>query len=124
MNKVESIKNNKFFVKWDIVVYLIVLAVAIVAVVIALKPSGETVEVRVEGELIYSGSLSVDKEIEIDGVGKVIIYNNSVCIIESTCTEHLCEAQGYISRAGERIICLPNKLVISISGESEFDVMV
>lgn len=45
-----------------------------------------------------------------------------VCIGESACPSQDCVHTGWISRAGEQIICLPNRLVISLTGgQQEFD---
>ena len=44
-------------------------------------------------------------------------------ITESACPSQDCVHTGWISRAGQQIICLPDKLVISLSGSGsqEFD---
>lgn len=44
-------------------------------------------------------------------------------IAESACPSQDCVHTGWISRAGQQIICLPDKLVISLSGSGsqEFD---
>ena len=39
-------------------------------------------------------------------------------VIESTCPTLECQHTGHIHRSGESIICLPNKLVIRLSGGS------
>lgn len=39
-------------------------------------------------------------------------------VIESTCPSLDCQHTGHIHRSGESIICLPNKLVIRLSGGS------
>lgn len=40
-------------------------------------------------------------------------------VIESTCPSLDCQHTGKIHRSGESIICLPNKLVIRLSGGSD-----
>ena len=40
-------------------------------------------------------------------------------VIESTCPSLDCQHTGHIDRSGESIICLPNKLVIRLSGGSD-----
>ena len=40
-------------------------------------------------------------------------------VIESTCPTLECQHTGHIHRSGESIICLPNKLVIRLSGGSD-----
>ena len=50
------------------------------------------------------------------------LESGRVCIGESACPSQDCVHTGWISRAGEQIICLPNRLVISLTGgQQEFD---
>lgn len=46
-------------------------------------------------------------------------------IAHSDCPSQDCVHTGWVSRPGQQIICLPNRLVISLSGEeaAEFDAM-
>lgn len=53
------------------------------------------------------------------GSNKMVIENNEVYIIESSCPDHLCELMGKISKPGEIITCLPNRLQIVIEGDKE-----
>ena len=43
-------------------------------------------------------------------------------VIEADCPDQLDVKQGYISKVGEVIVCLPNRLVIEIKGVDEGDV--
>lgn len=44
-----------------------------------------------------------------------------VRVIEADCPDQIDVKQGYISRVGEIIVCLPNKLIIEIKGLAEED---
>lgn len=61
-----------------------------------------------------------DGTIELDAL-TVVIENGSVRVINSTCADGICEKSGAITRAGQRIICLPNKTVVELIGESDLD---
>lgn len=64
---------------------------------------------------------SVQEDIKIDtkfGHNVVSIRNNKVSMIESNCRDKLCIKQGSISRPGEVIICLPNRLLVEIQSEN------
>ena len=39
-----------------------------------------------------------------------------ICIAHSDCPSQDCVRTGWISRPGQQIICLPNRLIISLSG--------
>ena len=50
------------------------------------------------------------------GNNKISINNNSIAI-SKVGSDSLCIKQGFISKVGETIICLPHKVVIEIKGE-------
>lgn len=47
------------------------------------------------------------------------ISGGEVCVWESGCPSQDCVHSGTISRSGESIICLPNRLVIQLTGGGE-----
>ena len=51
----------------------------------------------------------------------VVIENGKVRVENSVCPSGSCEHSAAVSKKGESIICLPNKILIQISGEGETD---
>lgn len=76
-----------------------------------------TVVIRQNGKPYGTYSLNKDREIHIKN-GKqenvVSIENGSVLMKKSTCKNQVCVDEGKISRAGQSIICLPNRVVVEI----------
>ena len=57
------------------------------------------------------------------GYNLIEIGDGKVRVIEADCPDKLDVKQGYISKPGEMIVCLPNRLVIEIKSiEDESDV--
>lgn len=80
------------------------------------------VVVTVDGEEYYRGLLLYRKEIDLDGHNKVVIADGEVWMEEADCPDKLCISQGKISKPGQTIICLPNKVMVTIKGgKSEYD---
>lgn len=105
--------------KNDIILISILLAAGLAAIMILLisKPVGTTVSVRVDGKEIASFSLSENRELFIPGKGgsnHLIIKGGYAYIDDASCPDGLCIGMGKINRAGQSIICLPNKVVVSI----------
>lgn len=123
MRQADIIRNKPMFRRWDIVIAIIIIVIAVLAVFFAFKSKGETVIINLDGKVIYSLPLNQDKVIELEA-GTVIIENNTVRIVNPSCPDKLCERQGRISKAGESIICLPNRLIITITGEREWDIII
>ena len=49
----------------------------------------------------------------------VVIHDGTVHMESADCKNQVCVHTGEISRAGESIICLPNKVVVEITGSTE-----
>lgn len=127
-----QIKGVKLF-KGDVIIIGLIVLFAVLIFVFTLPKSStnNTLEIYLDGELINSIELSEDiqQTIEIDELvhNTIEIDGTQVRIIDSTCYDHVCENTGYISQAGEIIVCMPNKLLLKIVGtntNSEFDAVV
>lgn len=55
------------------------------------------------------------------GYNLVEIGDERVRVIEADCPDKIDVKQGYISRIGETIVCLPNHLVVEIKGTASAD---
>ena len=46
------------------------------------------------------------------------ITSEGACIIDSDCATHICIHEGITSSPSKPLVCLPNKLLITVTGES------
>ncbi len=80
------------------------------------------VTVSVDGEEIARFDLNENTEYLIPGyaggTNRLIVRDGQAWIEEASCPDKLCVHQGRIRRAGEMIICLPNRVVAEVSGQS------
>lgn len=113
--------------KKDIVLVAVIFVTALAAFLlhdlIGAAAAG-SVTVKVGGEIEGVYSLGEDQEIEINGGTNILIIRNAKAdMIEADCPDKLCVNQRAISKNGESIICLPNKVVVEVSSKenSEFD---
>lgn len=108
---------------------ILIAAIIIIAVFIYLymNVTGEvqkaTVQILENGVLTKEYDLFSNQTIYIntyDGGQNVLVITDGSCHMEdANCPDKLCVSQGTISKSGQSIICLPHKLVITISGEDE-----
>jgi len=114
--------------KWDVIVIsLFVIASFIPALIFTLQAKADTggyyVEIKVQGELYEKRQLTSHtgrEEIRIEtdlGVNIVEIIDEKVGMYEADCPDKICYSPEYISRPGETIVCLPNRIVIEVKGE-------
>lgn len=78
------------------------------------------VEITVDGEVVATYSLFDNGTYELNGGTNVIVIEGArVYMTHSDCPDHICERTGKIKYVGQSIICLPNKLSVTIVGEAE-----
>jgi hypothetical protein len=104
-------------------ILLIVFLLAISALGIHLikqrKQPGSFFLIEMNGEVVYRLSLHGDTLISLSGKTGIIsiqAHNAKVRILETTCPLKICKRTGWIHKPGEAIICVPNRMVITIEG--------
>ena len=88
------------------------------------REEGDTVIVRVDGTVFGEYPLSVDREVEIlteRGRNLLVIKGGRADITDASCPDGICSSHRAVSRDGESIICLPNKVVIEIDAKGKAD---
>ena len=109
---------------WDGVVALAVVALAVLLVFLLRPAEGGslTAVVTLDGVQVVQyqlDQLSQPVTLTVDeGAYPLTIRaeEGRICIEHSDCPSQDCVRTGWISRPGQQIICLPNRLVISLSG--------
>ena len=80
-----------------------------------------SVTVALNGETAAVLPLNRDARIEVNGV-EIVVQNGAAHVERSTCPDKYCVKKGEISRTGERIICLPNRVTVTAVTEDAPDV--
>ena len=90
-----------------------------------LRGEGDTVTVTVDGQHLGTYPLSEDRTVEIrtgeDGeeLNLLIIRGGKAYVETATCPDGICAAHKPVSREGESIVCLPHKVVITVTTGGE-----
>jgi hypothetical protein len=105
---------------------LLILCVGSFWAVKSLRPQGKEVIIEFQSNIIYQGSLFTDKHLEVTGqigITTVEIENAEVWVSHSDCPHQICVKTGKIDRAGDIIVCIPNKVVVRVKkrGQSIYD---
>lgn len=83
---------------------------------------GKSVLVRINGEKKAVYPLNENRRVELHGDGGkniLVIEDGSARIEDADCPDKLCVRQGSINLRGQSVICLPHKIVIEITDDSE-----
>ncbi len=78
---------------------------------------GRMVVIEEGNEVVGSYSLSEDRTVEVQGplgISTVVIEHGQVYMADSPCSNKICLDMGRISEKGDSIICLPNRIYITI----------
>lgn len=100
---------------------LLVLAGAALLCIRLTRTGGGTVKVTVDGKVVAQLPLGQDCTRVIDtgrGSNTLVISDGGASVTQADCPDKVCVAQGTIRYDGETIVCLPHRLVVTISGAS------
>ncbi|MBR1635164.1 MAG: NusG domain II-containing protein [Lachnospiraceae bacterium] len=91
--------------------------------------NGSTIEITVDGKVYGRYALEQDQRIpvEIDDETKniVVIADGEAYMAEASCPDKLCIHQGRIESRSQSIVCLPNRVIVTVvdGEEPEIDSM-
>ncbi|MBQ8589906.1 MAG: NusG domain II-containing protein [Firmicutes bacterium] len=108
--------------KRDLILIGGILIVALIAFVFVQmnQEGGAYVLIRVDGEEVEQYSLSAEGTYPLNGGTNILhIEGGEAWLTEADCPDKLCVHQGKISKTGQVITCLPNKLTVTVYGAEE-----
>lgn len=123
-------KNREISTKRDVVIVLTILIASIGWAIIAShsKKAAEAV-VIVHSKVYKVVSLNKNETFKIKWNGKYLmtvqVKDGAIRAKDSTCKNKICVHTGWISRDGQSIVCVPNRIIIYTKGAkpASFDLM-
>ena len=83
------------------------------------REGGNSVKVTVDGKAygVYSLNENITEDIDTDneGLNRLIIRDGKAYMETATCPDGICVSHKPIFRNGESIVCLPNKVVVTVT---------
>lgn len=115
-------KAKNKLIRNDIILILCLLIVAAIGILylFVFRNQGNTVKVTVDGETygIYSLSENVTEDIYTgenhQHHNRLIIKNGKAYMETASCPDGICVKHAPIFRDGESIVCLPNRVVVTV----------
>lgn len=78
---------------------------------------GTWVHISLDGKEIGKYYLTESKKEVKIGEGNILtIYNNEAWMSHASCPDKICVKRGRVSRSGEEIICMPNRVIVRVEG--------
>ncbi|GAB6169187.1 flavin-based extracellular electron transfer system protein EetA [Clostridium carnis] len=123
------------FKKWDIIIIVFLMIMSfipevILGVILKNGYNSTYAEITVAGKhyknvplSAHAGEDILDIKTEY-GENVIIVKDNKIGIIEADCPDKVCMNPEFIEKPGESLVCLPNRLMIQIKGETEDDIII
>lgn len=113
--------------KADIILFIAVILTAAVFFLLSLLADGGVYAVvYVDGEEIGRYALDADATFTVPsedgGCNTVTVKDGEVFVSDADCPDRTCVHSKPVSRTGERVICLPHRMMIVIEGGDENEV--
>ncbi|EOU1463933.1 NusG domain II-containing protein [Clostridium perfringens] len=113
--------------KWDLIIIIVLIILSLMPIRFLISNNNvdlKRVIISVNGEEYESLELNenLNKIIKIEeelGINEICINKGQIYMNHSNCTDKVCMRQGKISKIGESIVCLPNRVFIEIKGDEE-----
>ena len=89
------------------------------------RQTGSYVVISKDNEEIGTYSLKDNRVIDVGEGNRLEIKDGAVHMLYADCPDQICVDQKAISKEGETIVCLPNKVVVEVKSAdaSDFDTM-
>ena len=112
--------NKKMIADIILIAAVLVIALSVFLIVELSRKEGAFVRVSVNGERVAEYSLSVEGEYSLNGGTNILVIENGEAYIKwADCPRQICVKDGKISRTGERITCLENRVVVEVFGKGD-----
>ncbi len=119
--------TGRFHLRNDIIFIAAILLIAAVGILylFVFRSGGDTVKVTIDGELygIYPLSENITVDIRTSAnssqLNRLTIRDGKAYMESATCPDGICVDHHPIFRNGESIVCLPNKVVVTVFTEKD-----
>ena len=98
---------------------LLLLGGALALFLLFTRQEGGTVRVQIDGETVMELPLDQDARLvlgEGEGTNTLTVSGGTAQIVQADCPDQVCVRQGAVRYAGESIVCLPHRLIVTIEG--------
>lgn len=114
--------DKKKSLRFDVILIASLLIVSTIAVSVLLltRERGNKIIVEIAGERVAEYSLYQNGEYELNGGTNILVIENGEAYLSyADCPDHTCVRTGRIKYAGQSIVCLPNKVTVTVKGNSD-----
>ena len=120
MENEKNRKIKKYRLDILLISFLLVFSLSLLLILQRNREDGAVAVVEVDGITVGSYPLSVDGVFTLNGGTNVLIIEDGTArLVQSQCPDHTCELTGKIRYVGQTIVCLPNRLSVTVKGDAQ-----
>ncbi len=93
---------------------------ALCLVICGARSKADAAEIIYGGEVVMTKALSEDGTFDIGGT-RIEISEGHIRFVSSDCPDKTCVKSGWLEKSGESAACVPNRVVIRLTGKEEYD---
>lgn len=104
--------------KKELIFIISVLLICVIGILLIKfsKSDAQMVKITQNNEVLYSVPLDIDTVIALEH-NTVVIKDGFAFVSKADCHNQICVNTPKISKKGEQIICLPNKVIVEVCDE-------
>lgn len=107
--------------KADAILFLCIVAAAVIGIILFLGVgTAQTALIRQNGNIVRQVKLDTNQTFRVDGV-LFEVRDGAIRFMESDCPGQECVHAGFLKRPGSSMACLPNRISVTVQGQSEVD---
>ena len=112
--------DKKLIADIILIASVLLVGLSVFLIVTLTKEVGNSVRVSVDGRVVGEYSLSVDGEYSLNGGTNILVIKGGKAYMKyASCPDGLCINQGEAYKIGQKIVCLPNRVMVEVVGEGE-----
>jgi hypothetical protein len=116
----KAARLRKYRLDIVLIAVLLLLSLSFLLITRFNKREGAVALVEVDGALVGRYPLSVDGVFVLNGGTNVLIIEDGTArLVESHCPDRTCELTGRVRYVGQTIVCLPNRLSVTVTGDTQ-----
>ena len=106
--------------RYDIILVasLLALCIALLIAMLVFRRGGDYVEVEIDGVPRDKYSLAINGEYNVGEGNTLVIENGEAYMSYADCPDRVCVKRGRVRYVGQSIICLPNKVTVTVRGQA------
>ena len=119
MENEKAVSLRKYRLDIVLIAVLLLLSLSFLLITRFNKREGAVALVEVDGAVVGRYPLSVDGVFVLNGGTNVLIIEEGTArLVESHCPDRTCELTGRVRYVGQTIVCLPNRLSVTVTGDT------